>query len=330
MLKKNTTKKRTPKSFKFYPVSQCALYKVGSKKRLGQIMRIPPQQLIELAKDCRAHYREFSTIEKVDPFSGKKTKSRKVQEPQKLLRRLHERLLFLLQRIEPPPFAHAGVKLRSYRSNADTHRASKHIATFDLAEFYPSTARHLIYDFFRYHMKCAEDVAGLLAQLTTLNNRLPTGSPISPLLSLYAALPMMSELANLATENNLIFTSYVDDLTFSGEKIPKELARKVRLRCKKHGYNLNTDKTKIFKQNSAAHITGVVVYNGALRVPFGRFVKARSILSSISGKDKKGFSQDQLFKKLEGLLNEASYLDSAYKDWSYITMNKYRRFLDPK
>ena len=82
-------------------------------------------------------------------------------------------------------------------------------------------------------MKCAPDIARLLAKICCIHGALPTGSPISPTLSYFACEDMFSWIGNLARSNNLCFSLYVDDMFFSGETASQELRNKVITHLKK-------------------------------------------------------------------------------------------------
>lgn len=327
MMPKENLAKRQNGQHKRYTIDQCALYKVGSIKRLCKILDISKENLEELLNKGKL-YKEFTLPEKLDPFSGRTIKERKVQEPIERLRKIHERILKLLKPIDFPEYAHAAIRGRSYRSNALVHTQARSVATFDLAGFYPSTKKHLVYDFFRYQLKCAADVSGVLSKITTVHSCIPTGSPLSPLLSLHSARPMFDELYNIARKKNLNFSCYVDDLTFSGVSLPSNLEKLVIDICKKHGYDLASEKTKIFRNYRAARITGVILLNGRIRVPYARFSKARKIHKAIkTGINNYNFTKLELHRKLAGLLGEASYLDERYKPWSTAqqrALNNYR------
>ena len=209
--------KKRRKISKRYSIDQCLLYKTGSIKKLSEKLDLNKNDLKKILVNP-LQYREFKLPEELNPFSLKVTKPRAVQEPINELRTIHERILYLLEPIELPDYAHAAVKKRSYRSNAAAHVNSPSIATFDLKNFYGSTQSQLVYFFFLDNLKCSPDVAGALTKLTTLRNSMPTGSPLSPLLSLHASKEMLDKIFNLAEQLNLTFTCYIDDLTLSGKK----------------------------------------------------------------------------------------------------------------
>ncbi|MCC6075378.1 reverse transcriptase family protein [Pseudomonas sp. GCM10022188] len=298
---------------KLYPINQCALYKLTSPKKLCEALKIEKSLLSDVLESDE-NYREFTLLEEVDPFSRKIKKKRLVQTPNKKLRNIHERILQLLQRIEYPDYSHAGVKKRSYRSNALVHVNSKTIATFDLKGFYGAVKSYHVNTFFSEQLNCVGDVAGILTKLTTFRNCVPTGSPLSALLALFTSKPMFDDLDALAKKHKLKFTCYVDDLTFSGDSIPSSLERDVSSIVRKHGHSLSINKTKIYRENQPKHVTGTVILNNRIHVPHTRLLAARRLQSAINGEiESFGFTEEKLIQKLAGMLNEASYLDVRFK-----------------
>ena len=89
---------------KTYPIDQSRLYRCASKKKLAELLGIDRAKLIALTKDPTA-YRIFARR-----TNGKE---RVIEEPRGELRRVHDRLLGLLSRIEPPSYLYSGVKRRS-------------------------------------------------------------------------------------------------------------------------------------------------------------------------------------------------------------------------
>lgn len=320
-------KKRKP--FSFYPISQCALYKVTSPARLSKVLS-KEQFDIQKLLNSNNNYNEFILPEETNPFSGKFTKSRAVQAPKEELRSIHERILKLLQKVSPPEYAHASIKKKSYRSNAIVHEGSREIATFDIKSFYSSTKSYLVHNFFTLELKCAGDVASILTKLTTLHGSVPTGSPLSPMLALLAAKPMFDQLEQIAITHQLSFTCYVDDMTFSGEKIPNTLEQEVISIIKKFGYRLSSKKTRIYKEHHKKIVTGTVIHDRKILVPNSRFLAVRRILKALAGKhDKCGFSDRELLAKLAGILNEASSLDTQFCSMAMAANKSLKHFINP-
>ncbi|ROT44303.1 reverse transcriptase family protein [Pusillimonas sp. NJUB218] len=307
-----------------YDINQCALYKLGSKARLAQILGVPKARLLILVRRSE-NYRVFTLPQEICEFTGKVRKERLVQEPKPELRRVHERIQRLLSRIRPPEYGHAAVKGRSYRTNAEAHLNGPRIATFDVRRFYPSTSRSAVRNFFSEQLCCAPDVADLLAQLCCWQNvkesnsssGLPTGSPLSPILSLYANRPMFDVLNDYAGRHQLVFTCYVDDLTFSGEMLPAGISKFVEKIVTAGGHTLATEKTRLFRRNQVKHVTGVVLSNSQVKVPHARFLKARAIASAITAHETADARYRLLLqRKLAGLLGEAAFLDSRFAGWA--------------
>jgi len=134
-------------------------------------------------------------------------------------------------------------------------------------------------------------------------------------MSVYASKKMFDSLAAAASKFKLRFTSYVDDLTFSGSAIPSGLSKVVRSIVRHHGHELSEKKSRVFGQGQVKHVTGVVLRNGEISVPFSRFRKARKI-EQVLGNTFDPLERLSLQRKLAGLLGEAAYLDSRYQQWA--------------
>lgn len=324
--RKKLSKRR--KRASLYPIHQCLLYKVMSLARLAKVLCVELDELNALLSDCDSNYIEFTLQEDVNPFSGKVRKERDVQEPKRRLRILHDRILYLLQGVEPPLYAHASVSNKSYRSNALAHKDGDCVSTFDIKGFYPSTGEDLILNFFKNNLRCSDDVSRALASLCVYKGVLPTGSPLSPLLALFSVKPMFDRLDKLASSMSLKFTCYVDDLTFSGDKAPRSLERRVISILKQYGYSLSKNKTKRFLLGQPKHITGTVIVDGSVSVPHGRFVAVRKITQAIEGRcESHSFNRMKLYEKLIGTLNEASYLDSRYASMAALARKDFAQLL---
>lgn len=318
--KKKEKAKRKPDNQ--IPVNQCRLYKVTSPKRLAEALNLSVSDLNELLI-CTKNYRFFDIPLSVNPFTGKTRKKRSVQEPTQKLRRVHNRILSLLRRMSYPDYVQGAVKHRSYQTNAEAHKGSREAATFDISSFYGSTKYHLVHDFFVRVMCCPSDIAGKLANLTTCNGAMSTGSPLSPLLSFWVAKKMFDECHTLAGSYNLKFTCYIDDLTFSGEKIPRILKSKIKIIVSRYGYKLAEHKTRHFKFGQPAHITGIISLNKKLHVPFSRLMAVRKVTNAIEGNGESfGFTKEELKKKLAGMVGEAATIDSRFDKWAMYTRNE--------
>lgn len=302
---------RKSKHRKGYPIDQCALYKVGSKKRLAQILEVDQKDLLRLSFD-NGNFQVFTLDEKVCEFTGDKKKARLVQNPIQDLKDIQSRITKLLSRIESPAYCHGAKSGCSYRSNAKTHIDAQAVAVFDLEKFFPSTTSRQVFSFFQEDLLCAPDIAGLLTDLCTYGGALPTGAPSSPILAYWANRRLFETLEDRAKTLGLNFSVYIDDITFSGNSIPQSLSDQVDGIVKKHGHKLSENKTKIYGHNTIKHVTGVVIHEGTLRVPYKRFRKLRKMQQAFEATTNVEL-RALLAAKICGLLGEAAFLDSRFQ-----------------
>lgn len=296
---------------KSYALNQCALYKLGSKKRLAQILDVKLSDLMRLSAD-EGNFEVFELEAQVCEFTGTRRKARWVQNPIPELKAILARIGKLLSRIQSPDYCHGATPGRSYRSNAQAHVGARSIATFDLKDFFSSTTSKQVFRFFQKDLLCAPDVAGLLTDLCTYKRALPTGAPSSPVLAYWANRGLFETVDRRGNALQLKLSVYVDDITLSGDAIPRSLTDQVEGIVKSHGHKLSSHKTKIFGPGRPKHVTGVVIEGRSLRVPHARFRKARAIRAAFDA-EKDDRKRALLAAKLCGLLGEAAYLDTRYK-----------------
>ncbi|MFG6432020.1 reverse transcriptase family protein [Roseateles sp. LYH14W] len=284
---------------------------MGSKKRLAQILEVSAGDLTRLSVDD-GNFEIFELEAQVCEFTGRTRKARWVQNPVPDLKIVLARIAKLLSRIQSPDYCHGATPGRSYRSNALAHVGARSVATFDLKEFFPSTSSKQVFRFFLKDLQCAPDVAGLLTDLCTYRRALPTGAPSSPILAYWANRGLFEAVDRRGKELKLKLSVYVDDITLSGDAIPRSLTDQMEGIVESHGHKLSGDKTRLFGPGRPKHVTGVVIAGGALRVPHTRFRKARAIRAAFDA-EKDCQKRALLAAKLCGLLGEAAFLDVRYK-----------------
>ena len=178
---------------------------------------------------------------------------------------VHVHIFKLLQRIELPDYLQSGVSGRSYITNAKAHLGTKKTYTVDIKKFYPSVSRAMVYTFFRGTMKCSEDVAGILANISTCDGHIPTGSSLSQLLAYMACKNMFDEIHAACTEAGIVMTCYVDDLTFSGDAVTRAwIYGTIKPIISRYG--LKSHKDKFFGVGQPKEITGVIVNGNEVKV----------------------------------------------------------------
>lgn len=163
----------------------------------------------------------------------------------------------------------------------------------DLREFFPSINFGRVYGFFLKdrNFELNPKIATIIAQIACHENKLPQGSPCSPVISNLITHILDIKLNKLANDLHCTYTRYADDLTFStNEKcFPEALARLVRGSEDKWvagdgllhliyraGFQLNHDKTRMQRRDSRQDTTGLIV-NQKVNVRHEYYKKARAM-----------------------------------------------------
>ncbi|WP_158277975.1 reverse transcriptase family protein [Caulobacter endophyticus] len=241
-----------------HPIKQSPLHKLGHHKRLASLLKIEVAQLRGLAKAGSAAYSEWDEDK---PNGG----TRRIENPKPRLKRLQSRLATILSLIDPPAFLSCPVKGRSYISNARAHLGSKEFVTLDVKSYFPSTTWNRVYWYFNKRLLMPRDTAWTLASVATIDGRLPTGSPLSPIMAYLAHEDMWLKVAKLAEDVGCRLTVYMDDITISGARVPEATVWKIKQEVHKVGLRLNDKKERRF--SDVGVITGVVVTPDGVRLP---------------------------------------------------------------
>lgn len=247
---------------KKYDITQCALYKCRTKKRLEQLLCLKPGDLKII--DNIIGYHKFEIDKK---HSNEK---REITAPDKALKDIQRRILYLLHRIIRPDWLISGEKQKCYIDNGKAHLNGKYVLTVDIKKFYNNCTREPVYQFFIKTLKTSPDVAEILTNITTYNGCIPTGCPTSQIMAFYAYSDMFSEISDLAKQHGCKFTLYVDDMTFSSQEpfSPNQLRQMIDRVLRKYGHKPKYPKVKYYGSFDYKPITGTVVTpKGSLAVP---------------------------------------------------------------
>ncbi|MBB4274132.1 retron Ec67 family RNA-directed DNA polymerase/endonuclease [Rhizobium mongolense] len=261
-----------------------------------------------------AKYRAFEIPKKGGGF-------RLITAPEPRLRSIQRRLADLLLTIQQElevqrtkskgiVAAHGFKKSLSIITNARCHRGKSFVFNGDLKDFFPSMNFGRVYGFFLKNrdFELHPKVATVLAQIACFENRLPQGSPCSPVISNFIAGILDRHLSKLAAENRCTYTRYADDLTFSTNEaiFPEQVARLVRGandkwvagyelagRVARSGFQINELKTRLQYRNSRQDVTGLVV-NEKLNVPSEYYKLARAMCHHL-------FKDGTAFRTIDGI-----------------------------
>lgn len=160
-------------------------------------------------------------------------------------------------------------------------------------------------------MECRSDAAMLLAKILTVDGHLPTGSPVSPILSYYAHKRMFDEIARLAGDLDLNFTLYVDDMCLSGDKATRATLFRVRGIIAAHG--LKSHKCRFFPAGVPRVVTGNALTTNGVRLPHIRHLKIKEAFEALE-KLPEGKARDKAKNALRSRLFEAAQLEPRWAD----------------
>lgn len=222
----------------------------------------------------------------VNPLAGTE-KVRKFHNPNKAMRTLHRRFLGLLRLFKIPlPFSTAVRPGCKPIKNVWPHRKNRYFYLLDLKDFYPNIKMEHIAP-----MVC-QNVPGLSCEKEKVENflnrycfapegGLRTGAPASPeLANLSAGVLLDSKLAEICERYKLIYTRYLDDLTFSSKRrrIGKRRRQVIRSVILEAGFQINHRKSVVHDlKKSPLIITGIKLEYG------GRTMITRSFLRTLRG-----------------------------------------------
>ncbi len=239
-----------------------------SLNKLAFRIGVSREALEAVAKSKTVHYKPYTVQEKK---RDGRIKERRIDNPDIAIRKIQQRInkrLLVEACKELPPYITGSIPERSTYDNASPHVGKEAALLVDISNCFPSIRSSDVYNIFKSHFGCSPPVAKLLTRLTTYGDRLPQGAPTSPSLCNLVLAPLAKSLNDLATKNGLVFTQYVDDLTFSGtygslQTVEGEIIELIELA----GFKVSRKKLKLKKNNNRMEVTGLVVNS---RVSVGR------------------------------------------------------------
>ena len=233
--------------------------------------------LLLLAETARNFYKPFDLNPKPRPFAKKPPKKpRPIDNPTGKLKEAQERInKLLLSPVILPDHIFGAVRYRSIIGNAQCHQGAALLVTLDVRQCFPSITNVHVYQVWANILGCSPVVASLLTKLTTFNRHLPQGAPTSPVLANLFIWSVDEEIRNTCTELGIAYSTWIDDLAFSGDK-SREVIQDVVAVLKQSGIRLSHKKIKIMGSRQSKTLTGTRFGNQALRAPKETYDRARA------------------------------------------------------
>ena len=192
---------------------------IKTLKHLAYILKLKTEELLQLCDSVDDFYYTKSEP-KLDKNNNPKFK--KGKQLFRVLNPSFDKLKLvqskiqknIISNIEIPDYAYGAVKGRDNVKNALRHRGKKYNFTTDLSNYFPSITNKQVFDMFISN-DFSPKIARILTKLTTYKGKLPQGAPTSPTISNLVFVNTGLKLQAIANQNNLTFTTFIDDLTFS-------------------------------------------------------------------------------------------------------------------
>lgn len=191
--------------------------------------------------------------------------------------------------------AHGFKRHHTIITNGRVHVARRYVFNVDLHDFFGSINFGRVRGFLikDKNFSLHQDVATVIAQIACHDNKLPQGSPCSPVISNLIGHSLDIHLARLAASTGATYTRYADDLTFSTNKpkFPSRIAvkisdhkwepgRELKRIVARNGFGFNPDKTRMQYRDSRQEVTGLTV-NSKVNVPATYRYTVRAMVDSL-------------------------------------------------
>lgn len=218
-----------------------------------------------------------------------------------------------------------------YVKNANRHKGNTSFLLIDIASFYPNCKFKYVKNFFMSGagFKMKNDLAQRMAELVTIpsyNKKvriIPQGFPTSTLISFFSYRQMFAELNKLALEYRLIFSTYVDDVTFStkDDKFDFEsIIEKIDDILNRYGHSRKIEKTQIchLDNGECPTITGIWIKRYKVRASSKMYRKMiynyRWLISNTINSATTYMESWKHFVALDGLLKTIDYIEPVTKE----------------
>ena len=209
--------------------------------------------LYSISNNIENNYRIF----KIKKRNGK---LRTIYEPNPTLKNIQRRILNnILNNKSISKYAKAYKKGISLKNNAIEHINKEIILKLDIKDFFENIKFSDIYDSCFSIEYFPKEIGMLLTHLCTYNNHLTQGSPTSAYISNLVMKEFDEYIGDYCEDNNISYTRYSDDLTFSGNFNPSNVIKIVRKALLKLNLEINDDKTCIINKGNRQTVTGITV-----------------------------------------------------------------------
>ena len=285
--KNDTEKKAKRQSFFARIFSEPLPFDDGAITWCANFLIIEKNTLVNILRNTLHHYTHFKLSKR---SGGYRTISAPDSALLNIQRIIYKRILLSVN-VHP---ASMGFRQNiSVTHNAKAHLGNKQILKVDIVDFFGLIKKHRIIKAFE-KIGYPANISQVLAELCTLENKLPQGAATSPALSNIIAYDMDVKLASVAQKSNLKYTRYADDLTFSGEEIAFEFVlSEINRIIREEKFVIQRKKIRFLTEKKRKIVTGISISSGEkLMIPKA---KKREIRKNVHYILTKGLVEHQRF-----------------------------------
>ena len=220
---------------------------------LEQDLGFPAKTLYGLSNNLDKHYRN-TFIPKHD---GSK---RKLSIPDLILKRVQRAISDNILADYPiSRYSMAYTRGSSVQKNASLHVGKQKILKLDIDGFFDHLTYAIVKDCVFCKENYSEPIRILLTMLCYYKESLPQGAPTSPAITNIIMYDFDEKIGKYCGENNISYTRYCDDITFSGDFEDKAVIFVVKDELRKLGLFLKSRKTAVIPNTKRQTVTGIVV-----------------------------------------------------------------------
>lgn len=234
---------------------------INTLRALAHRLGLKVEVLVSESERAGRYYQPFIPDPKPAPFAKRepKLKKRVIDNPVDPLKFIQKRIQRrLLQPLLWPEHIYGGIKGKSLIKNVTPHLKANVIVTLDIKNFFPTITTFQIYKVWSELLGCAPEVAKILTCFTTFERHLPQGAPTSSALANLVLYSFDQPIREYCEDNRIIYTTWIDDLAFSGEGSRHVINVAVKA-LRKGGFVIPHRKLRIMPAHNRQLLTGLLL-----------------------------------------------------------------------
>lgn len=224
-------------------------FNLVNKSNIKEVNKI----LYNISNNIDANYEEIIIHKKAGGL-------RFLNAPSKTLKSIQKRILKnVLEEKKTSNYTYAYIKGCSIIDNAKPHINKSKIVKLDIKDFFNNVNFNMVYNTCFNETLYPKKLGMLLTNLCIYNNSLPQGAPTSGYISNIVLRNFDEKIGLFCKNNDIEYTRYSDDMTFSGDFNTGKLIKLVNKLLYEQGFSLNKKKIVVVNKKTRQQVTGIIV-----------------------------------------------------------------------